>query len=111
MDCLFCKIVNGEIPCKKVYEDDRVLAFFDIDPKAPVHILIVPKEHIKSAYEVNAKNSSIVAYIFEIIAKIVSEQKLEDGYRVITNIGKDGGQSVEHLHFHILGGRELAWVF
>ncbi len=109
MDCLFCKIVAGEIPSRKVYEDDRVLAFYDIDPQAPVHFLIVPKEHIASVGEVTAQNSGTVAYIFEVIARLARELGLEGGYRVVTNVGEDAGQSVKHMHFHVLGKRLLAW--
>lgn len=109
MDCVFCKIAKGEIPSKKAYEDDRVLAFYDLDPQAPVHILIIPKEHIRSADEITAENSSIVAYIFEVAAKLAKEQGLANGYRIVTNIGADGGQSVPHLHFHLLGGRSMKW--
>ena len=107
MDCIFCKIVAGDIPSTKVYEDDTVLAFRDINPEAPVHILIIPKEHISSANEINDTNSAIIAHIFETIPKIAAEEKLDGGYRILTNIGKDGGQSVHHLHFHILGGKQL----
>lgn len=109
MDCLFCKIVAGEIPSRKVYEDDRVLAFYDIDPQAPVHFLIVPKEHIASVGEVTAQNSGIVAYIFEVVARLAKELGLEGGYRVVTNVGEDAGQTVKHMHFHVLGKRLLAW--
>ncbi len=109
MDCLFCKIINGDIPCSKIYEDDLVLAFNDIDPQAPVHFLVIPKTHIKSVDEINSTNSATVAHIFEVIAKLAKELELVDGYRVVTNCGKDGGQSVEHLHFHILGKRSLKW--
>lgn len=109
MDCLFCKIINGDIPCNKVYEDDLVLAFYDIDPQAPVHFLVIPKQHIKSADEIDSTNSNIVAHVFEVIAKLTRELELADGYRVVTNCGKDGGQSVGHLHFHILGKRSLKW--
>lgn len=108
MDCIFCKIIAGEIPSTKVYEDDKVLAFKDINPMAPVHILVIPKAHIESAAAITFENSAIVAYIFEIIAKIAKEQGLDkDGFRVITNCGENGCQSVKHLHFHILGGRKL----
>ena len=107
MDCIFCKIVAGDIPSTKVYEDDTVLAFRDINPEAPVHILIIPKEHISSANEINDTNSAIIAHIFETIPEIAAEEKLDGGYRILTNIGKDGGQSVHHLHFHILGGKQL----
>ena len=109
MDCLFCKIINGDIPCNKVYEDDLVLAFYDIDPQAPVHFLVIPKQHIKSVDEIDATNSNIVAHVFEVVAKLAKELELVDGYRVVTNCGKDGAQSVEHLHFHILGKRSLKW--
>lgn len=108
-DCLFCKIIEGAIPSSKVYEDDKVLAFNDIDPKAPVHILIIPKEHIKSAAEINEGNSSVVAHIFEVAAKIAQDLKLHDGFRIVTNIGDSAGQSVKHLHFHMLSGRDFTW--
>ena len=106
MDCLFCKIIAGEIPSKKVYENEYVYAFLDINPMAPVHILVVPKVHIASADEVNAENSAYVARIFEAIPQIAAEAGLANGYRVITNIGADGCQSVKHLHFHVLGGKQ-----
>lgn len=108
-DCLFCKIIKGEIPSSKVYEDDMVYAFNDIDPKAPVHILIIPKEHIKSAAEVNADNSKYIAHIFEIAAKIAEEKELSDGFRIVTNCGDSAGQTVKHLHFHMLSGRDFTW--
>ncbi|MBO4219556.1 MAG: histidine triad nucleotide-binding protein [Clostridia bacterium] len=108
MDCLFCKIISGEIPSAKVYEDEYCYAFRDINPQAPVHVLVVPKSHIGSADEVCAGNSSIVAKVFEAIPKIASSESLAEGYRVITNIGKHGCQSVKHLHFHILGGKQLS---
>ncbi len=110
MDCLFCKIVAGEIPSKKAYEDELVYAFHDIDPQAPVHILIIPKQHIKSVNEITAKNSAVVAHIFEVAAQLAKENNLsEDGYRVVTNIGDAGGQTVKHLHFHLMGGRNFTW--
>ena len=109
-DCLFCKIANSEIPTDKVYEDDKVLAFNDIDPQAPVHFLVIPKEHIASAAEITADNSGIVAHIFEVIAKIAAEKGIsQNGFRVVTNCGKDGGQTVGHLHFHVLAGRNIGW--
>lgn len=107
MDCLFCSIVKGEIPSKKVYEDDMVYAFRDINPMAPTHVLIVPKCHIQSADEVTEENSRYVAHIFEVIPKIAKAEGLTNGYRVITNCGEDGCQSVKHLHFHLLGGKKL----
>ena len=106
-DCLFCKIIAGEIPSAKVYEDEAVYAFRDIAPMAPVHVLVVPKAHIASADGVNAENSACVARIFEAIPKIAAAEGLINGYRVITNCGEDACQTVKHLHFHILGGKPL----
>ncbi|MBQ8209925.1 MAG: histidine triad nucleotide-binding protein [Clostridia bacterium] len=108
-DCLFCKIIKGEIPSSKVYEDDTVYAFNDIEPQAPVHILIIPKEHISSAAEINADNSKLVAHIFEVAAKIAEDKGLADGFRIVTNCGDSAGQSVKHLHFHMLAGRDFTW--
>ena len=107
MNCLFCSIINGDIPSSKVYEDEYCYAFHDIAPQAPVHCIVVPKIHISSAHEVDAKNSEYIAKIFEAISRIATALKLDNGYRVITNIGDDGCQSVKHLHFHILGGKKL----
>lgn len=107
MDCIFCKIAAGEISCKKLYEDDQVLAFYDIEPKTPVHFLVIPKKHIGSASEISAENSGVVAHIFEVIAKLTAQLDLKNGYRVVTNCGKDAGQTVHHLHFHVLAGRTL----
>ena len=110
MDCLFCKIIKGEIPSAKVYEDDKVYAFRDIEPQAPVHILIIPKEHIASANELTEENASIVGRIFAVAAKIAKDEGIADGgYRIVNNCGQDGGQTVGHLHFHMLGGRSLQW--
>ena len=109
MDCLFCKIIGGEIPSNKVYEDDTVFAFRDIDPQAPVHILIVPKEHIASAKDINESNSAVVAHIFEVAAKIAKAEGLDDGVRIVNNCGDSAGQTVKHLHFHLMGGREFTW--
>lgn len=106
-DCLFCKIIAGDIPSNKVYEDDSVLAFHDIAPQAPVHILVIPKLHIPSAGAVTAENSAVISHIFEVIAQIAKEQKLTDGFRVVSNCGEHAGQTVGHLHFHILGGKQL----
>ncbi len=108
MDCLFCRIIKGEIPSTKVYEDDKVLAFRDINPMAPTHILVIPKEHIGGVDELNADNCDIVAYIFAKIAEIAKKEGLTGGYRVVSNVGEDGGQTVRHLHFHILGGKKLS---
>ena len=106
--CLFCKIVAGEIPSTKVYEDETVLAFRDIAPQAPTHILVIPKAHIASVAEVNGENSSVVAHIFEVIAKVAETEGLVGGYRVVSNCGDHAGQTVHHLHFHILGGKQLS---
>ena len=108
MDCLFCAIIKGDIPSTKVYEDESCYAFLDIAPQAPVHCLVVPKEHIPSVDAITAENSSTVAKIFSAIPKIASELGLTNGYRVVSNIGEDGCQSVKHLHFHILGGKKLS---
>lgn len=108
MDCLFCKIISGEIKSKKVYEDEKVYAFEDLNPIAPVHILIIPKNHISSANELTNQNSDIVGYIFQIAANLAKDLNL-NGYRIINNCGEDGGQSVKHLHFHLLGGKKLNW--
>jgi histidine triad (HIT) family protein len=110
MSCLFCDIVKGDIPSTKVYEDDLILAFRDIDPKAPEHIVIVPKEHIASANEINADNSKVIAHIFETVPTITKELGVsERGYRIVNNCGEEGGQTVGHIHFHLLGGRNLGW--
>lgn len=107
-DCLFCAIIEGEIPSTKVYEDELCFAFRDIAPQAPTHVLVVPKAHIESVNGVTAENSAVVAHIFEIIPKIAAEEGLAGGYRVVSNCGDDAGQTVHHLHFHILGGKRLA---
>ena len=106
--CLFCKIIDGAIPSTKVYEDESVFAFRDINPQAPVHILVVPKAHIPCADVVNAENSAYVAKCFEAIAKIAKAEGLDQGYRVVNNCGEYGGQTVMHLHFHIIGGVKLS---
>lgn len=109
-NCIFCKIINGEIPCSKVYEDDKVLAFKDINPEAPVHILVVPKQHLQSVLDLSESNISITADIFSAINKIAKESGIaKDGFRVVANTGTNGGQTVAHLHYHILGGRSLQW--
>jgi len=108
MDCLFCKIIAGDIPSTKVYEDELVYAFRDINPQAPTHVLVIPKTHIDSVNGINAENSAVVAHIFEVIPKIAAMENLMDGYRVVSNCGPDAGQTVFHLHFHILGGKELS---
>ena len=106
-NCLFCKIVAGDIPSTKVYEDERILAFRDIAPMAPAHILVIPKAHIPSVDGITAENSAVVAHIFQVIARVAAQEGLEQGYRVVSNCGEHGCQSVKHLHFHILGGAQL----
>ena len=108
-DCLFCNIIKGDIPSTKVYENDYVYAFLDIEPQAPFHAIIVPKVHISSADEINSQNSIYIAKIFEAVAEIAKNENLIDGYRVVNNCGKDGGQTVGHIHFHLLARRNLAW--
>lgn len=107
MDCIFCKIIAGEIPSNKIYEDDRILAFHDIEPQAPTHAVIIPKEHIESANALNSDNAEIVAYIFSKIPEIAKTLGLEKGYRVVNNCGPDAGQTVFHIHFHLMGGDVL----
>ena len=107
-NCLFCKIIAGDIPSNKVYEDDTVYAFRDIAPQAPTHVLVVPKTHIDSCNGITPENSAVVAHIFEVIPRIAAAEGLESGYRVVSNCGEDAGQTVQHLHFHILGGKKLA---
>ncbi|WP_019132569.1 histidine triad nucleotide-binding protein [Peptoniphilus obesi] len=109
MDCLFCKIISGEIPSNKVYEDEKIYAFKDIDPQAPVHILIIPKKHIDSLDEIDESDSELLSYILLKIKDLAKEFELDKGYRVVINTKEDGGQSVNHLHFHLLGKRSLQW--
>ena len=106
-NCIFCKIIAGDIPSTKVYEDEAILAFRDIAPQAPTHILVIPKVHVEDCNGISAENSAIVARIFEVIPKIAAEEGLVGGYRVVSNCGADAGQTVQHLHFHILGGKAL----
>ena len=107
-DCLFCKIIAGDIPSNKVYEDEKCLAFYDIDPQAPVHFLVIPKEHIPSCAAVTAENAAVVAHLFEVIAKVTRELDVSE-FRVVSNCGESAGQSVPHLHFHVLSGRDMTW--
>lgn len=107
-DCLFCKIAKGDIPSNKVYEDELCLAFYDIDPQAPTHFLVIPKPHIGSVSEVTEENAAVVAHIFAVISKVTKQLGM-DSYRVVSNIGEQAGQSVLHLHFHVLGGRDMTW--
>lgn len=109
-NCLFCKILKGKVPSTKVYEDEKVYAFLDISPQAPKHIIIIPKEHISSANDINDENKSVVGDVFAAAAKIAKEQGFfEKGYRIVNNCGEDGGQTVGHMHFHLLAGRLLGW--
>jgi histidine triad (HIT) family protein len=108
MDCLFCAIAKGEIPSNKVYEDEQVFAFYDIAPQAPVHFLVIPKDHIESAGAVTPENSAVVAHCFEVIAQVTKELGITD-FRVVSNCGDQAGQSVKHLHFHVLSGRDMTW--
>lgn len=109
-DCLFCKIINGEIPSEKVYEDDKVYAFKDVNPQAPIHFLVVPKEHISSALELNDSNKDVVGHVFTVVSEIAKDMGFDkNGFRIVNNCGKDGGQTVGHLHFHVLAGRNIGW--
>lgn len=108
-DCIFCKIVKGEIPSNLIYEDDNVVAFEDINPQAPIHYLVIPREHIKSAADINEDNKDLIGHIFFIASKIAMEKGLDQGYRIVNNCGIDGGQTVDHIHFHVLGKRKMLW--
>ena len=108
-DCLFCKIIKGKIPSKKVYEDDKVFAFEDINPQAPTHVLLVPRRHIVGLKEAAAEDAEILGYLQLVAAKLGRERQIEDGYRTVYNVGPRAGQSVFHLHLHLLGGRDMKW--
>lgn len=109
-DCLFCKIAAGQIPSNRLYEDDTLLAFYDIDPQAPVHFLVIPKAHIASAAELTEQDAALLGHIYAVVADLCRQLGVEEsGYRVVTNVGEDGGQSVKHLHFHVLAKRSLKW--
>lgn len=107
-DCIFCKIIDGSIPSNKAYEDDKIIAFHDLEPQAPVHVLVVPKQHICCADELDENNADVIAYIFTKIPQIAKSLGLENGYRIVNNCGDDGCQSIKHIHFHILGGKKLS---
>lgn len=109
MDCIFCKIAQGDIPAKKVYEDDQLVAIHDINPAAPTHLLVIPKEHIPSLAELGEDQEALVGHIHGIIRKLAGEMGLKEGFRVVNNCGEEGGQTVNHLHFHLLGGRSFQW--
>ena len=108
-DCLFCKIISGEIPSKKIYEDELTYVFEDIAPTAPIHYLVIPKQHISKLDEITPENSAVIAHIYEVIAKLAKDLDIKDGFRVVSNCGEQAGQSVFHIHFHLLAGRPLAW--
>ena len=108
-DCLFCKIINKNIPAELLYEDDQIIAFSDINPQAPVHFLLIPKEHINSAMDINKDNKDLIGHIFYVASKLAKDEGLENGYRIVNNCKDDGGQSVYHIHFHVLGGRQMLW--
>lgn len=109
-DCIFCKIIKGEIPCNLVFEDDKVICFKDINPEAPVHVLIVPKKHIESLNSLTDEDTAIISHIYKVAKDVVKDLNVDNtGYRIVTNCGEDGGQSVNHVHFHVLGGRKLQW--
>ena len=107
-DCIFCKIAGKEIPSKPVYEDDLYYAFYDLEPQAPTHFLVIPKQHIASALEINEENAAIIGHCYAVIAKVAKEMNIES-YRVVTNCGEQAGQTVFHLHFHVLAGRDMTW--
>lgn len=109
MDCLFCKIVAGEIPAQKVYEDDSCIAFADIDPKAPIHLLVIPRRHISSLAQVNAKDKELLGHLLLSATELAAKQHLAKGFRIVMNTGEEGGQTVDHLHLHVLGGRSMHW--
>lgn len=108
-DCLFCKIIKGEIPSSKVFENDYVYAFKDIDPQAPLHYIFIPKEHIESADKIDASNAHLIAEVFKAIAIVAKDENLEEGYRIVNNCGKNAGQTVFHIHFHVMGKRKFSW--
>lgn len=109
MDCVFCKIASGEIAAKKLFEDEHLMAFYDAEPQAPVHFLVIPKMHIRGMDQINKENSWLVGRIYATIAQLAAELGLSEGYRVVCNCGEQGGQTVSHLHFHVLGGRSMKW--
>lgn len=109
MGCVFCEIVKNNLKSEKIYEDEEILAFKDVEPQAPVHFLVIPKKHIKSLNDLKGQDFEIMGRIFKVIQKVVKDLKIENGFRVINNCGKDGGQTVEHIHFHVLAKRKLSW--
>lgn len=109
MDCIFCKIAQNEISSKKIYEDEDIVAFNDLEPQAPVHVLIIPKKHIQSANQIESGDSNLIGKIFIVASKIAEDLGLKNGYRIVNNCGEDGGQTVQHLHFHLIGGRKMNW--
>lgn len=108
-DCLFCRIATGEIPSEQVYADDDVLAFRDIQPRAPTHLLVIPRRHVRSAHDLGDSDGELLGRLFSVMRRLADDAGLGSGYRIVTNVGPDAGQSVEHLHFHLLGGRHMSW--
>lgn len=108
-DCLFCKIINKDIPSDLLYEDDKIVAFRDINPQAPVHFLVIPKVHIESAVDITEENKDLMGHIFNVAAKLAKDEGLDLGYRIVNNCQEHGGQTVNHIHFHVLGGRQMLW--
>lgn len=108
-DCLFCKIINGDIATDFIYEDEKIVVFKDINPQAPVHLLLIPRQHIESADDINQENSHLIGHIFEMATRLAEENGLDQGYRIVNNCKEHGGQSVDHIHFHLIGGRQMLW--
>ncbi len=108
-DCLFCRIIRGQVPSKKVYEDERAFVFEDINPQAPTHVLVIPKKHVVDLKAASAEDAELIGYCHLVAAKLARERGIEDGYRTVFNVGPRAGQSVFHLHLHLLGGRDLRW--
>lgn len=109
MECIFCKIVNKEIPSEIVYEDDKSIVFKDLNPVAPVHMLIIPKEHISSLFEMKESHKELMGHLIYVASKVAKDLNLDKGYRIVNNCGEEGGQTVDHIHYHLIGGRELQW--
>lgn len=108
-DCLFCKIIDGDLPSDIIYEDEKVIAFNDINPQAPIHFLVIPREHIKSVDDIEESHKNLMGHIIYVVSKLASEHGLDNGYRIVNNVGRQGGQTVDHIHFHVLGKRAMQW--
>lgn len=109
MDCIFCKIADKKVPSEIIYEDEKIVAFKDLEPVAPVHVLIIPKNHISSANDISEENHEVISHIFKCVPQIAKTLNLDNGFRIINNCGSDGGQTVNHIHFHLIGGKKLGW--